>query len=125
MNFKLTEKEKEICEYILEAKGRVNRKEIAQHFYITGSTAYTHLRSIYQKLDVYSKSELVYKLMKGQENSLKKQIDTLQREYLEYTTKGTEPKAIAVINRDDHMYRFLMQVKEFERAVVKEILNNN
>lgn len=41
----------------------------------------------------------------------------IKREYLKYADKGTEPKAIAVINRDYNMYRFWKVIKEYEKKM--------
>ncbi|MBS6552923.1 MAG: helix-turn-helix transcriptional regulator [Clostridium sp.] len=59
---KLTKKEIEVCKCLIDSKGMFNRKEIAFALGLCFSTVNTHLNSIYGKLLINSKAELVYLL---------------------------------------------------------------
>ncbi|NOZ84923.1 MAG: helix-turn-helix transcriptional regulator [Deltaproteobacteria bacterium] len=56
----LTAKEREVA--MLAAKGETER-EIAEHLGIAHGTVHTHLKHIYSKLQVYSRAELVQRLL--------------------------------------------------------------
>ena len=57
----LTEREMEILSFL--AKGYQDQ-EIADHFFISVKTVRTHLRNIYQKLHVRSRTEAVLKYLR-------------------------------------------------------------
>jgi DNA-binding NarL/FixJ family response regulator len=61
LSMKLTEREAEILDYL--AKGYAN-KEIADKLNVTVPTVRSHLRSIYEKLHVHSRTEAVAKYLK-------------------------------------------------------------
>jgi DNA-binding NarL/FixJ family response regulator len=61
LSLKLTEREAEILDYL--AKGYAN-KEIADKLQVSVPTVRTHLRSIYEKLHVHSRTEAVAKYLK-------------------------------------------------------------
>lgn len=71
---KLTEREKEILE--LCAKG--NRvKDVAQLLDISQYTVQSHIRNIYDKLDVKSVAEAVAKALSPESNELLKQLEKM------------------------------------------------
>lgn len=58
----LTEKEKEVLKYLVEG---LSYKMIAEKVFLSFHTVHTHLRHIYEKLHVNSKSEAVAKAIKN------------------------------------------------------------
>ena len=61
-SFNLTEREKEILSCLVEG---MSYKLIADKCFITVDTVGGHIRNIYEKLQVHSKSEAVAKAIKG------------------------------------------------------------
>jgi len=57
MNLGLTERERAVYEFFVFTGGRL--KDAAEHFCVSVSTIKSHLKNIYQKLDVHSVSEIV------------------------------------------------------------------
>ena len=58
----LTEREKEVLKSLVDGMGY---KQIAEKIYLSVHTVHTHLRNIYEKLHVNSKSEAVAKALKN------------------------------------------------------------
>ncbi|HJK93001.1 MAG TPA: response regulator transcription factor [Polyangiaceae bacterium LLY-WYZ-15_(1-7)] len=56
---KLSPREREVCEVLVSGR---SAKEVAEVLYIAPNTVRNHMRSIYEKLDVHSRVELVLKL---------------------------------------------------------------
>ena len=54
---KLTEREKEICKYIIEGK---NNCEIGEILHISKHTVKAHLKHIFQNLNLFNRTELAY-----------------------------------------------------------------
>ena len=54
--FNLSEREAELAAY---ARRNWSARRIASELFIAESTVYTHLKRIYRKTDVHSKSELI------------------------------------------------------------------
>ena len=61
-SFQLTTREKEILKYLVEG---MSYKMIADTCFISSATVHGHIKSIYEKLHVHSKSEAVVKAIKG------------------------------------------------------------
>lgn len=57
----LSKREMEVLQKLLEGKGR---KQIADELFVTEATVKKHSASIYSKLDVHNRTELIYKLTK-------------------------------------------------------------
>ena len=57
----ISKREMEVLQKLLEGK---SRKQIAEELFVTEATIKKHAASIYSKLDVHSRTELVYKLTK-------------------------------------------------------------
>ncbi len=61
-NFDLTDREKEVVKYLVEG---MSYKLIAESCFISPETVSGHIKNIYKKLQVHSKSEAVVKAIKG------------------------------------------------------------
>ncbi len=57
MNFDLTEREKAVYEFFVFTDGKI--KDAAEHFCVSVSTIKSHLKNIYEKLNIHSITELV------------------------------------------------------------------
>ncbi|MCQ2433353.1 MAG: LuxR C-terminal-related transcriptional regulator [Clostridia bacterium] len=57
----ISNREMEVLHKLLEGK---SRKQIAEELFVTEATIRKHSTSIYAKLDVHNRTELVYKLTK-------------------------------------------------------------
>lgn len=61
--FRLSPREKEILDYIVRAS---TNQQIAEKLFLSKHTVDTHLRNIYEKLQVHSRAELVSKVLRQQ-----------------------------------------------------------
>ena len=57
----ISKREMEVLQKLLEGK---SRKQIAEELFVTEATIRKHSTSIYSKLDVHNRTELIYKLTK-------------------------------------------------------------
>lgn len=64
-NSDLTEREKEVLEFIVKGSGD---KEIARNLFIAVTTVRTHIDSIFMKLGVSNRRELIIKVLREKQS---------------------------------------------------------
>lgn len=75
-NSDLTEREKEVLEFIVKGSGD---KEIARNLFIAVTTVRTHIDSIFMKLGVSNRRELIIKVLREKQSYIWFEISSILR----------------------------------------------